>query len=167
MRSRQLEFGAEIGRAVVNFDGPIIFCVISRYHGGAYVVFSQALNDNLESLALEGSFASVIGGGPAAAVVFPRIVRQRVHADSRVKKALKVVREQASPTVEQEATCEQVLREVEAEVQAQVAAEFDAIHSVERAKEVGSLSRIIAPAHLRSELCAVMESAMQRYTATL
>ena len=46
LRNRQLEFGAEIGRAVVNFDGPILFCVISRYHGGAYVVFSQSLNDD-------------------------------------------------------------------------------------------------------------------------
>jgi acetyl-CoA carboxylase carboxyltransferase component len=26
----QLEYGAEIGRAVVNFKGPMIFCVISR-----------------------------------------------------------------------------------------------------------------------------------------
>jgi hypothetical protein len=40
MRRWQLEYGAEIGRAVVNFDGPIVFCVISRYHGGAFVVFS-------------------------------------------------------------------------------------------------------------------------------
>ncbi len=27
MRKLQLEYGAEIGRAVVNFDGPIVFCV--------------------------------------------------------------------------------------------------------------------------------------------
>ena len=45
LRQLQLEYGAEIGRAVVNFDGPIVFCVISRYHGGAFVVFSGALND--------------------------------------------------------------------------------------------------------------------------
>ena len=45
MRELQLEYGAEIGRAVVNFDGPIVFCVVSRYHGGAFVVFSQRLND--------------------------------------------------------------------------------------------------------------------------
>jgi hypothetical protein len=49
MRRWQLEFGAEIGRAVVNFDGPIVFCVISRYHGGASVVFSQKLNDRPDS----------------------------------------------------------------------------------------------------------------------
>jgi hypothetical protein len=41
-----------------------VFCVISRYHGGAFVVFSNALNDNMEVLAVEGSFSSVIGGAP-------------------------------------------------------------------------------------------------------
>ena len=54
MREWQLEFGAEIGRAVVNFDGPIVFCVVSRYHGGAFVVFSQRLNEQLEAYALRG-----------------------------------------------------------------------------------------------------------------
>src|SRR4029453_2761963 len=43
MRTLQLEYGAEIGRAVVNFDGPIVFCVVSRYPGGAFVVFSKTL----------------------------------------------------------------------------------------------------------------------------
>src|SRR5699024_989770 len=59
MRKLQLEYGAEIGRAIVNFAGPIVFCVISRYHGGAFVVFSKALNPNMTVLAVEGSFASV------------------------------------------------------------------------------------------------------------
>ena len=54
MRSLQLEYGAEIGRAIVNFDGPIVFCVISRYHGGAFVVFSKALNPRMTVLAVEG-----------------------------------------------------------------------------------------------------------------
>ncbi len=44
MRGWQLEYGAEIGRAITNFRGPIVFVVISRYHGGAFVVFSKALN---------------------------------------------------------------------------------------------------------------------------
>ena len=47
MRQWQLEYGAEIGRAIVNFRGPIVFCVISRYHGGAFVVFSQRLERGL------------------------------------------------------------------------------------------------------------------------
>ena len=84
MRKLQLEYGAEIGRAIVNFDGPIVFCVISRYHGGAFVVFSKALNPNMTVLALEGSFASVLGGAPAAAVVFAGEVNNRTATDPRV-----------------------------------------------------------------------------------
>src|SRR5204863_9929910 len=84
LRQLQLEYGAEIGRAVVNFDGPIVFCVVSRYHGGAFVVFSATLNDNMEVAAVEGSYASVIGGAPAAAVVFAAEVRKRTSADPRV-----------------------------------------------------------------------------------
>ncbi len=84
MRKLQLEYGAEIGRAIVNFDGPIVFCVISRYHGGAFVVFSKALNPNMTVLALEGSFASVLGGAPAAAVVFSGEVNNRTATDPRV-----------------------------------------------------------------------------------
>ena len=51
--------------------------MISRYHGGAFVVFSKALNPNMTVLALEGSFASVLGGAPAAAVVFAGDVNAR------------------------------------------------------------------------------------------
>jgi hypothetical protein len=85
MRRLQLEYGAEIGRAVVNFKGPIVFCVISRYHGGAYVVFSRALNENIEVAALEGTYASVIGGAPAAAVVFAGEVEARAKKDARLQ----------------------------------------------------------------------------------
>ena len=85
MRELQLEFGAEIGRAVVNFRGPIVFCVISRYHGGAFVVFSQRLNERLETVAVEGARASVIGGSAAAAVVFARDVDAATRADARVR----------------------------------------------------------------------------------
>ena len=87
MRNLQLEYGAEIGRAIVNFRGPIVFCVISRYHGGAFVVFSKALNPNMTVLAVEGSFASVIGGAPAAAVVFTGEVDKRTAADPRRTRA--------------------------------------------------------------------------------
>ncbi len=84
MRNLQLEYGAEIGRAIVNFDGPIVFVVVSRYHGGAFVVFSKALNPRMTVMAVEGSFASVIGGAPAAAVVFSRDVDARTAGDPRV-----------------------------------------------------------------------------------
>src|SRR6202011_5014178 len=83
LRNLQLEYGAEIGRAIVNFDGPIVFCVVSRYHGGAVVVFSAALNDLMEVVPREGSRASVIGGAPAAAVVFANEVNARTRRDPR------------------------------------------------------------------------------------
>lgn len=148
MRKLQLEYGAEIARAVVNFKGPILFTVVSRYHGGAYVVFSQELNSNLKASALTGSYASVIGGGPAAAVVFPREVRARASADPRVAKLRAEVR--ANPHCEDRALAlENCMREVLIEKQSQVAQEFDAIHNVERALRVGSLSQILEPDTLR------------------
>lgn len=140
MRRLQLEYGAEIGRAVVNFRGRIVFCVIGRYHGGAYVVFSKALNENLIALAIEGSYASVIGGAPAAAVVFSREVRARALADERIRSL--------GGTVD-----EREFARVLAEHQGQLAKEFDAIHSIERAKAQGSIDRIISPDQLRRELC--------------
>ena len=84
MRKWQLEYGAEIGRAVTNFRGPIVFVVVSRYHGGAFVVFSKRLHENMDTAAVAGSYASVIGGAPAAAVVFAREVSARTEQDERV-----------------------------------------------------------------------------------
>jgi acetyl-CoA carboxylase carboxyltransferase component len=146
MRNLQLEYGAEIARAVVNFVGPLLFVVVSRYHGGAYVVFSQALNDNLHAAALAGSYASVIGGGPAAAVVFPREVRARAAADPRV------VALRAAASGAGRETFERTLGEVILEKRAELAAEFDAIHTVERARDVGSLEVIIPASELRPYL---------------
>ena len=144
LRRLQLEYGAEIGRAIVNFDGPFVLCVVSRYHGGAFVVFSATLNDRMEVLAVEGSFASVIGGAPAAAVVFTREVDQRTRADARY---------QASRTMWDDVRIEKL---------GEVAAEFDAIHSVARAQAVGSVHRTIAAADLRAELVAAIERGIAR-----
>jgi hypothetical protein len=97
LKGLQLEYGAEIGRAIVNFDGPIVFCVVSRYHGGAFVVFSGVLNDRMEVVAVEGSYASVIGGAPAAAVVFAREVTTRTASDPRVAEGEKALAAAAEP----------------------------------------------------------------------
>jgi acetyl-CoA carboxylase carboxyltransferase component len=132
----------------VNFSGPILFLVVSRYHGGAYVVFSRALNPRLRASALEGSYASVIGGGPAAAVVFSRDVRARALADPRVAAFAK----RAPGSDEARALYERTLAEVTLEKQAEIAQEFDAVHSVGRAQEVGSLEEIVAPASMRKYL---------------
>ncbi|NNL67282.1 MAG: hypothetical protein HKP30_13625, partial [Myxococcales bacterium] len=47
---------------------------------------------------------------------------------------------------------ERALQEMLLEKQAEVAAEFDAIHSVERARDVGSLSEIVSPEQMRAFL---------------
>jgi acetyl/propionyl-CoA carboxylase alpha subunit/acetyl-CoA carboxylase carboxyltransferase component len=163
MREWQLEFGAEIGRAVVNFDGPIVFCVISRYHGGAFVVFSQRLNPNLETVALEGSVASVIGGAPAAAVVFAREVERAAAADQRIT-ALdeRVAGAEGAERQRLRAERDRLWAEVLAQKRGEFADRFDAVHSVERAVEVGSVSRIIAPGSMRSFLIDAVERGMTR-----
>ena len=164
LRNRQLEYGAEIGKAVVEFAGPIVFCVVARYHGGAYVVFSQRLNDSLQASALAGSYASVIGGAPAAQVVFPRLVRKRTMARDDVK-AAQAELENAAPeeTLRKREQFEEVFKGAEAAVQAELAREFDSVHSVERAKEVGSLNAIINPAELRPFLCDRVRQAVDTY----
>jgi acetyl-CoA carboxylase carboxyltransferase component len=163
LRKLQLEYGAEIGRAIVNFDGPIVLCVVSRYHGGAFVVFSATLNDSMEVLAVEGSYASVIGGAPAAAVVFTGEVHARTRADPRVVELERAIAAAAEPV---RAELRVKLAEMEAQVHAEklgeVAAEFDAIHSVERAREVGSVHRIIPAAGLRPALIEAVERGMRR-----
>ena len=163
MRRLQLEYGAEIARAVVNFDGPIVFCVISRFHGGAFVVFSRALNENLESSAIEGSYASVIGGAPAAAVVFTREVDHRTRTDPQI--AALDERIEAAQTAERQrlrAERDTVYTEVRSRKLGEFAAEFDALHSIERAVEVGSVERIVNPRDLRPYLIDAVQRGMRR-----
>lgn len=143
LRERQLEFGAQIARAVVNFEGPIFFNVIARYHGGAFVVFSKALNESVHVSALKGTYASVIGGAPAAAVVFPRKVDQRLgdHPEFAAAKAITDPAERRA-----------AIQRLRAKIQAELAREFDGIHNIERAKSVGSLDDIVDAANLRAHL---------------
>jgi acetyl-CoA carboxylase carboxyltransferase component len=163
MRRWQLEYGAEIGRAVTNFDGPIIFVVISRYHGGAFVVFSKRLNASLEIAAIEGSYASVIGGAPAAATVFAREVRARSENDPRVAR----IREGMSVTSGGElaalrAKLSHVMDDVRSEKLGEVADEFDARHTIQRALSVGSVDRIIPAAGLRPYVVDALERGIAR-----
>lgn len=159
MRKLQLEYGAEIGRAIVNFRGPIVFCVISRYHGGAFVVFSKALNPNMTVLALEGSFASVLGGAPAAAVVFSGDVNARTAADPRVRDleargAAASVADRAALTAE----LDELRPSVRAEKLGEVATEFDRVHNIQRAVEVGSVDAVIRAVELRPRIIEAVES---------
>jgi acetyl/propionyl-CoA carboxylase alpha subunit/acetyl-CoA carboxylase carboxyltransferase component len=158
MRRLQLEYGAEIGRAVVNFKGPIVFCVISRYHGGAYVVFSRALNENLEVVALEGTYASVIGGAPAAAVVFASEVEARARKDPRLQELNQAMAQaEGAEKSRLRAQWEELFKVVHSEKLGEMASEFDHVHSVQRALDVGALHRILPPANLRPYLIDAVE----------
>ncbi len=164
LRRVQLENGAEIGRAIVNFDGPIVFCVVSRYHGGAFVVFSNALNENMEVLAVEGSFSSVIGGAPAAAVVFTREVNARTMADPAVRE----LEDQLAASTDDAASASLRVElaatraAVRSDKLGEVAAEFEAVHNVERAQRMGSVHAIIPAAELRPRIAEAIERGIAR-----
>jgi acetyl-CoA carboxylase carboxyltransferase component len=163
MRNLQLEYGAEIGRAVVNFDGPIVFCVVSRYHGGAFVVFSKTLNNNMTVLATEGSYASVIGGAPAAAVVFAGEVDARTAADPRVRELEQRTSEaQGAPRAALATELTELRESVRSEKLGEVAAEFDGVHSIQRAVEVGSVDAVIAASELRPRLIEAVERGLRQ-----
>jgi acetyl-CoA carboxylase carboxyltransferase component len=163
MRKLQLEYGAEIGRAVVNFKGPIVFCVISRYHGGAYVVFSKVLNENLHVAALEGTYASVIGGAPAAAVVFAGEVDARARKDARLRALSGAMANAAgSDKGVLRDKYNELFKVVHSEKLGEVADEFDRVHSIQRALEVGALDAIVPPADLRPYLIAAVEKGIDK-----
>ena len=163
MRRLQLEYGAEIGRAVVNFKGPIVFCVISRYHGGAYVVFSRALNESVEVAALEGTYASVIGGAPAAAVVFAGEVEARARKDARLQALNQAIAlADGSEKGRLRAQWDELFKVVHSEQLGEMASEFDRVHSVQRALDVGALNYIIPAARLRPYLIDAVERGIAR-----
>ena len=163
LRRLQLEYGAEIGRAVVNFDGPIVFCVVSRYHGGAFVVFSGALNDAMEVAAVQGAHASVIGGAPAAAVVFAGEVNSRTRSDPRVRQLeARVAAGSEGQQARLRGELAEVRQAVRLEHQGRVAAEFDATHTVERAQRVGSVHHIVPAHRLRPYLVDAVRRGMDR-----
>ena len=163
LRNLELEYGAEVGRAITNFRGPIVFCVVSRYHGGSFVVFSKALNENLEVAAVTGSYASVIGGIPAAAVVFAHEVDARTKSDPRMK----VLQEQFAQANEiRKVALQGKLNEISATVRSEkvgeVAREFDHIHTVQRAQRVGSIDYVIEPEAIRPYLIEALERGIAR-----
>jgi acetyl-CoA carboxylase carboxyltransferase component len=165
LRRLQLEYGAEIGRAIVNFAGPIIFCVISRYHGGAFVVFSGALNESMEVVAVEGSYASVIGGAPAAAVVFSNEVNKRTANDPRVKDVeARLAAADDATRAHLRVLLSETREFVRSEKLGEVAAEFESIHTIERALSTRSVHAIISPDQLRPYLVAALERGMARFT---
>jgi len=109
-------------------------------------------------MAVEGSYASVIGGAPAAAVVFAGEVDSRTANDPRV-----VDLEAALSASEgaQRAVLLTELAQLRSGVRSQklgeVATEFDNVHSIQRAVKVGSVDAVISARELRPRLVEAVE----------
>ena len=129
------------------------------------MVFSGALNDNMEVVAVEGSFASVIGGAPAAAVVFTRDVNTRTSNDQRIKELeAEIARRHGRRRPRRTAgrSSAETRGTVRSEKLGEVAAEFEQIHNIERAREVGSVHTIIPAVELRPYLIKAVERGMAK-----
>jgi hypothetical protein len=94
-------------------------------------------------------------GARAAAVVFAREVRARTEADPRVVDAARRVEASAGREDGPDAARRRLRTLTEAvrsEKLGEVAREFDAVHTISRAREVGSVDRIIPASALRPYL---------------
>jgi hypothetical protein len=109
----------------------------------------------------------VIGGAPAAAVVFAADVAREAAADGRIK-ALDGALAQAEGAERQalRARRAQLWETVLAEKRREFAERFDRVHSIERAVQMGSVSAIIDPASLRSFLIAAVQRGIERAVAS-
>jgi hypothetical protein len=124
----------------------------------------------MEIAAVEGSYASVIGGAPAAAVVFAAEVRKRTEADPRVADLQSAIAEATASGAHDEAAAlraklESAWPAVHADKLGQLADEFDRVHSIERAREVGSVQAIVPAARLRPYLIDAVRRGMERTLA--
>jgi acetyl-CoA carboxylase carboxyltransferase component len=121
-------------------------------------VFSKALNPQMTVLALDGSFASVIGGAPAAAVVFTGEVEKRTAADPALRELETRIGEVSGTERSRLVVQQAALRtSVRAERITEVAAEFDGIHNIHRAVDVGSVDAVVPASRLRPEIIAVLD----------
>ena len=103
----------------------------------------------------------MIGGAPAAAVVFAGDVAKRAAADARVRGL--EARIAAAPAAEKASLrleLDELKPAVRAEKISEVAAEFDGVHDIHRAVRVGSVDKVIAAAALRPEIIAAIEAGL-------
>jgi hypothetical protein len=120
----------------------------------------------MEVAAVEGSFASVIGGAPAAATVFAREVRTRVEKDPRVVAAKQLLAgTSGTEATERRAALAEITEQVRSEKLGEQAAEFDAVHTIDRALRMGSVDRIIKPDQLRPYIIDALERGVARTLA--
>ncbi len=120
----------------------------------------------MEVIAVEGSYASVIGGAPAAATVFARDISKRTDADPRVVEVeARLDRVDDDERARLRAELAELRATVRSEKLGEVADEFDDVHSVERALRVGSIDAIISADRLRPYVIEAVERGMRRTLA--
>ena len=127
------------------------------------MVFSRALNKDVEVAALEGTYASVIGGAPAAAVVFAGEVEAKARKDARLQPLNQAMAQaEGAEKGRLRAQWDELFKVIHSEKLGEMAAEFDRVHSVQRALDVGALNYIIPPANLRPYLIQAVERGIAR-----
>jgi uncharacterized membrane protein len=110
-------------------------------------------------LALEGSYASVLGGAPAAAVVFVGDVNARTTADPRVRELeARVAVAAGADRASLAAKLDELRASVRAEKLSEVATEFDRVHNIQRAVEVGSVDAVVRASDLRPSIIKAIET---------
>ena len=115
---------------------------------------------------MAGSYASVIGGAPAAAVVFAREVSTRTEKDPRVASIrAKLAADPVGARAELRHQLAGTTQVVRAEKLKQVADEFDNVHDIRRAMRVGSVDHIIPAAELRPFIIGALERRLATRTA--
>lgn len=160
LRKLQLEFGAELGRAVVNFKGPLVFVITTRLHGGAYVVFSRATNPNLRFLALEGTFANVISGAVAAEV---GVLKADILDRTKVLLASDEYKNRLAGLDPENKAAKEIKKEAAFQAKLDSIKAYDEFHTVERAKEIGSVEQIIKPGEVRNQILHYIELGKREY----
>ncbi len=124
--------------------------------------------EQLEVAALEGTFASVIGGAPAAAVVFAGEVETRTRNDERLQALNQtLLQADAAEKGRLRAQWNELYNVVYSEKLGEMATEFDHVHSVFRALCVGALNHIIPPKNLRPYLIDAVERGIEREESAL
>src|SRR5208282_1087432 len=116
------------------------------------------LHEHMETAAIAGSYASVIGGAPAAATVFAREVSARTENDPRVTGIrARLAADPASAHAGLRHQLADTVRVVRAEKLKQLADDFDRVHDIRRARQVGSVDHIIEAADLRPFIIRALE----------
>jgi hypothetical protein len=95
-------------------------------------------------------------------VVFGGEVRKRTEADRRLLDLSARIAQGGEAEARLRAELEQLRPVVRAEKQAEVVGEFDRIHSIERARRVGSVDRITSPGELRRFLVEAVRRGISR-----